>query len=154
MLKIICVCGARPNFMKIVPLMDAFAKTGKIETLLVHTGQHYDERMSDLFFKDLGIPEPDVNLGVGSASHAVQTAQIMLGFEPIVLEHRPDWIVVVGDVNSTRQPDGAWLPRDRHRDSAGCRRERHRGDDRIGIRAVACARRRAGRSRGGGTGDG
>ena len=101
MLKIICVCGARPNFMKIAPLMEAFAKTGKIETLLVHTGQHYDERMSDLFFKELGIPEPDVNLGVGSASHAVQTAQIMLGFEPIVLEHQPDWIVVVGDVNST-----------------------------------------------------
>ncbi len=101
MLKIICVCGARPNFMKIAPLMDAFAKTGKIKALLVHTGQHYDERMSDLFFKELGIPEPDVNLGVGSASHAVQTAQIMLGFEPIVLEHRPDWLVVVGDVNST-----------------------------------------------------
>jgi UDP-N-acetylglucosamine 2-epimerase (non-hydrolysing) len=101
MLKIICVCGARPNFMKIAPLMEAFTKTGKIETLLVHTGQHYDERMSELFFKDLGIPEPDVNLGVGSASHAVQTAQIMLGFEPIVLEHRPDWVVVVGDVNST-----------------------------------------------------
>ena len=101
MLKIICVCGARPNFMKIAPLTEAFAATGKLQTLLVHTGQHYDQRMSKLFFTDLGIPEPDVNLGVGSASHAVQTAEIMRRFEPVVIEHRPDWVVVVGDVNST-----------------------------------------------------
>lgn len=101
MLKVICVCGARPNFMKIAPLVEAFARTGKIQTLLVHTGQHYDERMSHLFFRDLGIPEPDVNLEVGSASHAVQTAEIMKAFEPVVLQHRPDWVVVVGDVNST-----------------------------------------------------
>lgn len=101
MLKILCVCGARPNFMKIAPLVEAFKKTGKIQTLLVHTGQHYDEKMSTLFFKDLGIPQPDVNLEVGSGSHAVQTAEIMKRFEPVLLEHRPDWIVVVGDVNST-----------------------------------------------------
>lgn len=101
MLKLICVCGARPNFMKIAPLMEAFRKTGKIHALLVHTGQHYDERMSKLFFQDLGIPTPDVNLEVGSASHAVQTAEIMKAFEPVVIEHTPDWVVVVGDVNST-----------------------------------------------------
>jgi len=100
-LKIVCVCGARPNFMKIAPLMEAFAETGKIETLLVHTGQHYDEKMSKLFFSDLEIPQPDVNLEVGSASHAVQTAEIMKAFEPIVLQFKPDWVVVVGDVNST-----------------------------------------------------
>mgnify|MGYP001384993373 CR=1 FL=1 len=101
MLKLICVCGARPNFMKIAPLMEAFAQSGKIQTLLVHTGQHYDERMSKLFFHDLGIPEPDVNLEVGSASHAVQTAEIMKSFEPVVEQFQPDWVVVVGDVNST-----------------------------------------------------
>ncbi|MFQ5412779.1 MAG: non-hydrolyzing UDP-N-acetylglucosamine 2-epimerase [Phycisphaerae bacterium] len=101
MIKIICVCGARPNFMKIAPLMAAFEKTGAIETRLVHTGQHYDERMSELFFRDLGIPEPDVNLEVGSSSHAVQTAEIMRRFEPVLLDCGPDWIVVVGDVNST-----------------------------------------------------
>jgi UDP-N-acetylglucosamine 2-epimerase (non-hydrolysing) len=101
MLKLMCVCGARPNFMKIAPLMEAFGRTGRIRTVLVHTGQHYDERMSRLFFTDLGIPEPDINLEVGSASHAVQTAEIMRRFEPVVLQHRPDWVVVVGDVNST-----------------------------------------------------
>ncbi|MCG8403907.1 MAG: UDP-N-acetylglucosamine 2-epimerase (non-hydrolyzing) [Phycisphaerales bacterium] len=101
MTKIICVCGARPNFMKIAPLVEAFGRTGGIETLLVHTGQHYDARMSKLFFEDLGIPEPDVNLEVGSGSHAVQTAEIMRRFEPVVMEYTPDWVVVVGDVNST-----------------------------------------------------
>ncbi|HKQ46988.1 MAG TPA: UDP-N-acetylglucosamine 2-epimerase (non-hydrolyzing) [Phycisphaerae bacterium] len=101
MLKLMCVCGARPNFMKIAPLVDAFAKTGRIETILVHTGQHYDEKMSKLFFTDLGIPEPDINLEVGSGSHASQTAEIIRRFEPVVLQHRPDWVVVVGDVNST-----------------------------------------------------
>lgn len=101
MLKLICVCGARPNFMKIAPLMDAFAKTGRIQTILVHTGQHYDEKMSKLFFKDLGIPEPDINLEVGSGTHAAQTAEIIRRFEPVVSQHRPDWVVVVGDVNST-----------------------------------------------------
>ena len=101
MLKIICVCGARPNFMKIAPLMEALAGVEDVETLLVHTGQHYDERMSELFFRDLGIRAPDFNLGVGSGSHAQQTAEIMRRFEPVCLDCRPDWVVVVGDVNST-----------------------------------------------------
>ena len=100
-MKIINVAGARPNFIKIAPLMEAFAATAGIEPMLVHTGQHYDERMSDLFFRQLGIPQPDINLGVGSASHAVQTAEIMRAFEPVVLEHRPAAVLVVGDVNST-----------------------------------------------------
>ena len=100
-MKIVNVVGARPNFMKIAPLMAAQKESGGIEAILVHTGQHYDERMSDLFFRQLGIPEPDVNLGVGSASHAVQTAEIMKAFEPVVLERKPDAVLVVGDVNST-----------------------------------------------------
>ncbi len=100
-MKIINVVGARPNFMKIAPLMAAYKNASGIEPMLVHTGQHYDERMSDLFFRQLGIPEPDINLGVGSASHAVQTAEIMKSFEPVVLEHKPDAVLVVGDVNST-----------------------------------------------------
>ena len=101
MLKVVCVCGARPNFMKIAPLVDALQRTADIRTILVHTGQHYDERMSKLFFGELGIPAPDLNLEVGSCSHAVQTAEVMKRFEPVCLEHRPDWVVVVGDVNST-----------------------------------------------------
>ena len=101
MLKVICVCGARPNFMKIAPVCDALAGAGGVETLLVHTGQHYDERMSRLFFEELGIRQPDRNLEVGSASHAVQTAEVMLRFEPVCLEYQPDWVIVVGDVNST-----------------------------------------------------
>ena len=100
-MKILNVVGARPNLMKIAPLMDAFAARREISPLLVHTGQHYDENMSDLFFRQLGIPEPDLNLGVGSGSHAVQTAEIMKAFEPVVLEHAPDAVLVVGDVNST-----------------------------------------------------
>lgn len=100
-MKILNICGARPNFMKIAPLMRAFAAHKNCTPLLVHTGQHYDKNMSDLFFKQLRIPEPDINLEVGSASHAVQTAEIMKRFEPIVLEHKPDWVLVVGDVNST-----------------------------------------------------
>jgi len=104
MIKIICVCGARPNFMKIAPLMRAFnesSESGMFETLLVHTGQHYDKKMSHLFFEELNIPKPDINLGVGSASHAVQTAEIMKSFEPVVLDFKPDYVLVVGDVNST-----------------------------------------------------
>jgi UDP-N-acetylglucosamine 2-epimerase (non-hydrolysing) len=100
-MKIINVAGARPNFMKIAPLMDSFRSQAGIESMLVHTGQHYDEKMSDLFFRELGIPEPDVNLGVGSGSHAVQTAAIMQAFEPVLLEHKPHAVLVVGDVNST-----------------------------------------------------
>jgi UDP-N-acetylglucosamine 2-epimerase (non-hydrolysing) len=99
-MKIMNIAGARPNFMKVAPLMKAFAAAG-VEAVLVHTGQHYDERMSELFFRQLGIPEPDINLEVGSASHAVQTAGIMRAFEPVVLERRPDAVLVVGDVNST-----------------------------------------------------
>ena len=101
MIKIICVCGARPNLMKIAPLMKAFSQSGKFQTLLVHTGQHYDENMSRLFFDELDIPKPDMNLEVGSASHAVQTAEIMKRFEPVVLDFKPDYVLVVGDVNST-----------------------------------------------------
>ena len=100
-MKIINICGARPNFMKIAPLMRAYQTRDGIDPLIVHTGQHYDEKLSDLFFRQLEIPEPDVNLEVGSASHAVQTAEIMTRFEPVLKEHRPDWVVVVGDVNST-----------------------------------------------------
>jgi UDP-N-acetylglucosamine 2-epimerase (non-hydrolysing) len=100
-MKIILVAGARPNFMKIAPLMEAFRSRQEIDPILVHTGQHYDRAMSELFFQELGIPEPDVNLGVGSASHAVQTAEIMKAFEPVVLAEKPDAVLVVGDVNST-----------------------------------------------------
>jgi UDP-N-acetylglucosamine 2-epimerase (non-hydrolysing) len=102
MIKVVNVVGARPNFMKIAPIVaELDRRPEEFEHLLVHTGQHYDEAMSDSFFADLGIPRPDVNLEVGSGSHAEQTARIMLAFEPVVLEHRPDWVVVVGDVNST-----------------------------------------------------
>ncbi|HBR18943.1 MAG: UDP-N-acetylglucosamine 2-epimerase [Planctomycetes bacterium GWC2_45_44] len=101
MIKIICVCGARPNFMKIAPLMKAFNQSGKFQTLLVHTGQHYDQKMSTLFFDELNIPKPDINLEVGSGSHAVQTAEVMKRFEPVVLDFKPDYVLVVGDVNST-----------------------------------------------------
>lgn len=99
--KIICVCGARPNFMKIAPLMRAFKEKSDFHILLVHTGQHYDANMSKLFFDELGIPKPDINLEVGSASHAVQTAEIMKRFEPVVLDFKPNYVLVVGDVNST-----------------------------------------------------
>lgn len=100
-MRIINVVGTRPNFMKIAPLMEEYERHPEIEPLLVHTGQHYDERMSTLFFKQLGIREPDVNLEVGSASHAVQTANIIKAFEPVLLDDQPDAVLVVGDVNST-----------------------------------------------------
>jgi len=100
-LRIVNVVGARPNFMKIGPLMGAYCGVHEIEPILVHTGQHYDEKMSDLFFRELGIPEPDVNLGVASGSHARQTAEIMTKFESVLLEHKPDAVLVVGDVTST-----------------------------------------------------
>ncbi len=100
-MKILLVAGARPNFMKIAPLMSAFHAEPSIDPLLVHTGQHYDARMSDLFFEELGIPQPDINLGVGSSSHAQQTAAILTAFEPVVLDEKPDAVLVVGDVNST-----------------------------------------------------
>lgn len=100
-IKIIVVAGARPNFMKIAPIMESFNASDRIDPVLVHTGQHYDEKMSDLFFRQLGIPAPDVNLEVGSASHAVQTAAIMTSFEPVLIAQQPTAVLVVGDVNST-----------------------------------------------------
>jgi len=93
------VVGARPNFMKVAPVYRAL--DGRAEQLIVHTGQHYDAKMSGVFFAQLGIPAPDVNLEVGSGTHAAQTAQIMIGFEPVVLERKPDCVLVYGDVNST-----------------------------------------------------
>jgi UDP-N-acetylglucosamine 2-epimerase (non-hydrolysing) len=99
-LKVLVVAGARPNFMKVAPVLRALAARGH-EGILVHTGQHYDARMSDAFFRDLELPEPDHHLGVGSGSHAVQTAKVMEAFEPVLTETDPDWVVVVGDVNST-----------------------------------------------------
>lgn len=102
MLKILNIVGARPNFMKIAPIVREMARRGdEFQPLIVHTGQHYDEAMSDSFFRDLGIPKPDYHLEIGSHSHAVQTAKIMTAFEPIVLQEKPDWVLVVGDVNST-----------------------------------------------------
>ena len=102
MLKIINVAGARPNFMKVAPLVEAMKRRlGDFAPLVVHTGQHYDAMMSDAFFRDLGLPEPDMHLEVGSASHAAQTAAVMQRFEPVLLQEKPDWVLVVGDVNST-----------------------------------------------------
>jgi UDP-N-acetylglucosamine 2-epimerase (non-hydrolysing) len=100
-MKILAVAGARPNFMKIAPLMWELRRRPGVTSLLVHTGQHYDEKMSKLFFVELNIPRPDIDLEVGSGSHAVQTAEVMKRFEPVLVEHRPDAILVVGDVNST-----------------------------------------------------
>jgi UDP-N-acetylglucosamine 2-epimerase (non-hydrolysing) len=101
-MKFIVVAGARPNFMKVAPILDAFRRLdGASKVLLVHTGQHYDQKMSDDFFRDLGIPAPDVNLGVGSGSHAEQTARVMIAFEEVCQRETPDWVIVVGDVNST-----------------------------------------------------
>lgn len=99
---VLCVVGARPNFMKIMPLMRAFAtRAPGLDVKLVHTGQHYDVEMNSRFFSQLGIPTPDVSLEVGSGTHAVQTAEIMKRFEPVVDENSPDVVLVVGDVNST-----------------------------------------------------
>jgi UDP-N-acetylglucosamine 2-epimerase (non-hydrolysing) len=96
------VVGARPNFMKNAPVIREMARYPDVfDQLLVHTGQHYDPLMSQVFFDELELPRPDVNLEVGSGSHAWQTAEVMLRFEPVVLEHKPDWVIVVGDVNST-----------------------------------------------------
>ncbi|MHB8413560.1 MAG: non-hydrolyzing UDP-N-acetylglucosamine 2-epimerase [Candidatus Acidiferrales bacterium] len=117
-MKILSVVGARPNFMKVAPILSAIqecnervrataptrpdpAHSEEIQHVLVHTGQHYDQAMSDSFFTDLGLPQPDVHLGVGSGSHAAQTAEIMKRFEEVLLRERPDVVIVVGDVNST-----------------------------------------------------
>src|SRR5437588_8457698 len=102
MLKVINVVGARPNFMKVAPVVEAMGRrASEFAPLVVHTGQHYDAQMSGAFFRDLRLPEPDVCLGVGSGSHAQQTASVMQLFEPVVVRERPDWVLVVGDVNST-----------------------------------------------------
>jgi len=99
---VICVVGARPNFMKMAPILRAFSvNTPAIPTLLVHTGQHYDKDMNDKLFEDLRLPKPDFNLDVGSATHAVQTAEVMRRFEPVIDMHKPSCVLVVGDVNST-----------------------------------------------------
>lgn len=100
-LRLLSIAGARPNFMKVAPLARAFAAREGVDHRIVHTGQHYDRKMSELFFEELQIPEPWRNLGVGSGTHAEQTAQIMLRFEPLLSEWRPDAVIVVGDVNST-----------------------------------------------------
>lgn len=99
-MHVLVVAGARPNFMKVAPILRALNEREE-EVSFLHTGQHYDRQMSDAFFEDLGLPEPDAYLGVGSGSHAEQTAHVMLAFEPILIDKRPDWVVVVGDVNST-----------------------------------------------------
>ena len=99
--KILCVVGARPNFIKIAPLMEEFRKYSQFNPVLMHTGQHYDYKMSQAFFKELNIPKPDYNLGVGSGFHGEQTGKIMIEFEKICFKEKPDLIIVVGDVNST-----------------------------------------------------
>jgi UDP-N-acetylglucosamine 2-epimerase (non-hydrolysing) len=98
---VISVVGARPNFMKAAPVREALMRMPGIRHVLVHTGQHYDPNMSDVFFEDLGMGKPDVFLGIGSGSHAEQTARVMVEFEKVCLEHEPDLVVVYGDVNST-----------------------------------------------------
>src|ERR1700688_501660 len=100
-MHVLHVVGARPNFMKAAPVLRAFLKWPQVRQTLVHTGQHYDANMSDVFFSQLEMPAPDANLGVGSGSHAQQTAEIMIRFEPVVLERKPDLVLVYGDVNST-----------------------------------------------------
>ncbi len=99
-MRLVLAAGARPNFMKVAPILWSLERQGH-DAVLVHTGQHYDEEMSDAFFRDLDIRSPDHSLGVGSATHAVQTARVMEAFEPVLVQEAPDWVVVVGDVNST-----------------------------------------------------
>jgi len=100
-MKVLSVVGARPQFVKLGPIARGFAKAGDIEHIIVHTGQHYDAAMSDVFFEDLGIPAPDVHLGVGSGSHGVQTGAMLSALDAVLDEHRPDWTLVYGDTNST-----------------------------------------------------
>jgi UDP-N-acetylglucosamine 2-epimerase (non-hydrolysing) len=99
-MKVMSVVGARPQFVKLAPVAEAFAARG-VEHVIVHTGQHYDAAMSDVFFADLRIPAPDVHLAIGSASHGVQTGAMLGPLEEVMLEHRPDWVLVYGDTNST-----------------------------------------------------
>src|SRR5256714_1756264 len=100
-LKIINIVGARPNLPKIAPLIREMRRHPEIEPILVHTGQHYDEKLSNIFFRDMGIPAPDINLEVGSGSHAAQTAEVLRRIDPVLTDLRPDLVLVVGDVNST-----------------------------------------------------
>lgn len=100
-MRILNIVGARPNLVKIAPLLREMRNHSAIEPILVHTGQHYDEKLSDIFFRQMGIPEPDVNLEVGSGSHAWQTSEILRKIEPVIIERKPDCVLVVGDVNST-----------------------------------------------------
>ena len=95
------IAAARPNFMKVAPLFHALARESWCEVRLVHTGQHYDKNMSDAFFEDFSLPRPHLHLGVGSGTHAQQTAGVMLAYEQVCLESPPNWVIVVGDVNST-----------------------------------------------------
>ncbi len=99
--KVLCVVGARPNFIKIAPILEEFKKYSQFKPILVHTGQHYDYKMSEIFFRELEIPKPDYNLRVGSGSHAAQTAKVMLKLEQVILKENPKLVIVVGDVNST-----------------------------------------------------
>src|SRR6266566_8221534 len=98
-MKVLTVLGARPQFIKAAPVSRALRRSH--DEFLLHTGQHYDDAMSDLFFRELAIPEPDVNLGVGSGTHAAQTGAMLTGIEAVMLDQRPDWILVYGDTNST-----------------------------------------------------
>jgi UDP-N-acetylglucosamine 2-epimerase (non-hydrolysing) len=98
--KVLSVVGARPQFVKLAPVAAAFGEAG-IDHVILHTGQHYDERMSDVFFADLAIPAPDIHLGVGSGSHGVQTGAMLAAMDAVLDEHRPDWVLVYGDTNST-----------------------------------------------------
>jgi UDP-N-acetylglucosamine 2-epimerase (non-hydrolysing) len=116
-MKALVVAGARPNFMKVAPILAALARRGD-EAVLVHTGQHYDHGMSDAFFDDLGMPHPHHHLEVGSGSQAEQTARVMERFDPVLMAERPDWVVVVGDVNSTL---AAALVTAKRRPEIGCR---------------------------------
>src|SRR5579875_3765431 len=95
------VAGARPNFMKIAPIVRALQAQQVLSYKIIHTGQHYDREMNDVFFEELGIPQPDVFMAAGGGTHAQQTAKIMLGFEELCMKERPDAVLVVGDVNST-----------------------------------------------------
>ncbi len=100
-MRIACIAGSRPNFVKIAPIIEEIRRYPEVDFMLIHTGQHYNEALSEIFFKDLGIPKPHINLNVGSASHAVQTARVMVRLEPVLREYRPHVVIVVGDVNST-----------------------------------------------------
>jgi UDP-N-acetylglucosamine 2-epimerase (non-hydrolysing) len=100
-MRVLSIVGARPQFVKLAPVAAAFTAAGDVEHVIVHTGQHYDAAMSDVFFADLHIPDPDVHLGVGSGSHGVQTGAMLAALDGVIDEHRPDWVLVYGDTNST-----------------------------------------------------